>query len=141
MNLNSDAILKKSGKEKLKWLTKAFNAMNEGRITQVTKVYEIMAAPGFVEKCHNIESKKMFTLIESNLHHFTPNQQKFLMSNKFEFHKRHAVISILSTDEEEDAAFKPVTKKEEAKPKWKIRAERRAQGLVSDSEDSEYAKH
>ncbi|CAD7955915.1 unnamed protein product [Amoebophrya sp. A120] len=137
VTLDSDVVLRKKAKGKLSWLQKAFQAMEDGRFTHqhIFRVYEILAAPTFGDDWHFAQSKKAFELLQdpNNLGYFTYNQQKFLQSNKFRIHKEHAVVNLISSEEDEPNTFGQPQGSD--KPKWLIRKERRARGLPSDSDE------
>ncbi|CAD7964121.1 unnamed protein product [Amoebophrya sp. A25] len=143
--LEPELVLRKKAKGKVMWLEKAFRALREGRIPQssITKIYEILAAPTFCDDWHFAQSKKAHEMFADpdNLRFFTQNQQKYLQSDRFKIQKTHAVVNLLSSDEEEEemnVRGRNAKKNDpSAKPMWLIRQERRQQGLPSDSEAEE----
>lgn len=91
----------------MKWLNEVFKSMKEGGLNLASRknanaIYEIIAAPAFCGEgnWHHSQTGKAFDLITANRYHFSEKQNKYLNSDRFPFYKKHAVIEILTSDDE-----------------------------------------
>jgi len=123
VNLDPNYVFKRKPAQKLKWLEKVFGALLDNRI-KPNPVYDIISHSKFIEGISGSLGESVYSLIEKNLGFFTEKQQRYFASPRFELHKKHAVMTILDSDDE-DAGFKVASRpvRDEDKPSWLLRKE------------------
>lgn len=140
VNLDPSYVFKRKPAQKLKWLEKVFGALLENRI-KPNSVYDIISHSKFIEGISGSIGESVYSLLEKNFGFFTEKQQRYFASPRFELYKKHAVMTILDSDDE-DAGFKTASRpvRDEDKPDWLLRKEAKEREEREKLEEEKEAK-
>lgn len=123
VNLDPSYVFKRKGPQKIKWLEKAFQGMLDSRI-KPNIIYDIISHTKFLDGLSEGNGVTIYNMVEKNLGFFTEKQQRYFVSPRFQLYKKHAVMTILDSDDEDTGFVKqerPV--RDEDKPEWQRKLE------------------
>jgi len=135
VNLDPDYVYKRKGPQKLKWIEKAFKALLKANSVKSNSIYDIISNSKFIENIPDAQGRAIYELIYKNSGFFTEKQQKFLASPRFQLFNKHAVMTVLDSDEE-DAGFAPKKRplRDEEKTQAQLDAEAKERDRLNDIE-------
>lgn len=127
VNLDPEYVFKRKPPQRLKWLEKAFKALLDNSI-KANAIYDMVSHAKFLDGVNDGVGQAIFQVLEKNLGFFTPRQQKYFQSPRFLLYKKHAVMTVMESDEDAEE-FKPAPRplKDEQKSVWALRQEREQQ--------------